>query len=314
MTEPRLVGLRALGLGDFCCAVPVWKALRRTFPDHRTVLAAPTWQQELVDLCPSIDELVPTGELQPLTAPLHGADLAVNLHGCGPESTRLLAATHLDRLLAFAHPEVAESAGGPAWDAEEHEVARWCRLVRSFGLEADESELDLARPPVAAPVPRATVLHPGAAAPSRRWPVARWAHVATALSRQGHHVVLTGGPSEASITAAIASRAALDPAADLAGRTTLSELAALIAEARLVVSGDTGTAHLASAYRTRSVVLFGPTSPSTWGPPLDGPHRALWAGQRGDPHAAEVDPGLLEITVEDVLNAVDEISLTVPVS
>jgi ADP-heptose:LPS heptosyltransferase len=73
-----------------------------------------------------------------------------------------------------------------------------------------------------------------------------------------------------------------------------------------VVCGDTGVAHLATAYRVPSVVLFGPTPPQEWGPPPDRPwHTVLWAGGRGDPHAAEPDPGLLAIEVADVLAALN---------
>jgi ADP-heptose:LPS heptosyltransferase len=90
----------------------------------------------------------------------------------------------------------------------------------------------------------------------------------------------------------------------LAGETDLLGLAATIAHAGRVVCGDTGVAHLATAYGTPSVVLFGPTPPSEWGPPPDRPrHQALWAGGRGDPHADTPDPGLLAITVQDVLDA-----------
>jgi uncharacterized protein YjbJ (UPF0337 family) len=71
-----------------------------------------------------------------------------------------------------------------------------------------------------------------------------------------------------------------------------------------VLCCDTGVAHLATAYRTPSVVLFGPTPPGEWGPPPDRPqHRVLWRGGRGDPHADAPDPGLLAIAVEDVLAA-----------
>jgi ADP-heptose:LPS heptosyltransferase len=79
-----------------------------------------------------------------------------------------------------------------------------------------------------------------------------------------------------------------------------------VAAARLVVCGDTGVAHLASAYRTPSVVLFGPTSPARWGPPAGGPHVVVWRGTgTGDPWGAEVDPALAAITVEDVLGVVE---------
>src|SRR5205823_1228874 len=70
-----------------------------------------------------------------------------------------------------------------------------------------------------------------------------------------------------------------------------------------VVSGDTGVAHLATALRTPSVVLFGPVSPRLWGPPEDARHLVLWAGRTGDPHAGSPDAGLLEITPEQVLQA-----------
>ena len=90
-----------------------------------------------------------------------------------------------------------------------------------------------------------------------------------------------------------------------AGRTNLRELAALVAAAGRVVCGDTGVAHLATAYRRPSVVLFGPTSPSAWGPPARPYHRVLWNGTTGDPHADRVDPGLLAIDPARVIAALD---------
>ena len=82
-------------------------------------------------------------------------------------------------------------------------------------------------------------------------------------------------------------------------------LAALVAAAGRVVVGDTGVAHLATAFGTPSVVLFGPTSPAAWGPPPGRRHRALWAGRVGDPHGEQPDPGLLAIPVDEVLAALD---------
>lgn len=304
----RLVGLRALGLGDFCAAVPAWKALREAFVDHRTLLVAPGWQQPLVDLCPAIDELVAADELSPLPRAARGAAIAVNLHGRGPRSTRLLAASDPVCMTAFAHPEVSSTVGAPTWDDDEHEVARWCRLVASMGAAVEGPDLSLERPAVAAPVEGATVLHAGASSAARRWPVDRWVRLASTLAAMGHRVVLTGTEAEVEVASQVAEGAGLDASSLLAGRTGLAALAAVVADARLVVSGDTGIAHLASAYATPSVVLFGPTPPSTWGPPPDGPHRALWAGRRGDPHGDVVDAGLLAVEVDDVLAAAEELS------
>jgi ADP-heptose:LPS heptosyltransferase len=90
----------------------------------------------------------------------------------------------------------------------------------------------------------------------------------------------------------------------LAGETGL---AAVVAAARLVICGDTGVAHLATAFGTPSVVLFGPVAPSLWGPPADGPHTVLWHGDgTGSPWAEVPDPALLRITVEAVDEAVRE--------
>ncbi|MBO4260099.1 glycosyltransferase family 9 protein, partial [Streptomyces griseorubiginosus] len=90
-------------------------------------------------------------------------------------------------------------------------------------------------------------------------------------------------------------------------------LCALVAEARAVVSGDTGIAHLAVALATPSVTLFGPVPPSRWGPPPDPCHRALWhPGPDGDPHGPRPDPSLLRIHPDDVLHALTALPATQP--
>jgi ADP-heptose:LPS heptosyltransferase len=82
------------------------------------------------------------------------------------------------------------------------------------------------------------------------------------------------------------------------------ELLALVGSAGLVVSGDTGVAHLAAAYAVPSVTLFGPVSPVRWGPPDHPRHRALYHGDdSGDPHGAALDPALARITVGEVVAA-----------
>jgi ADP-heptose:LPS heptosyltransferase len=261
--------------------------------------------------------------------------LAVNLHGRGPESHRLLLATAPQRLIAFACADVPESRDGPPWEAPaasapaparadapaaagpapEHETARWCRLLRHHGIPADPGALEIAAPPAEPRLVRlsarargATVIHAGAASAARRWPAERWSEVARAERRRGRAVLLTGSPGEAPLAQSIADAAGLAPDAVLAGRTDLLELTAVVAAAGRVVCGDTGVAHLATALATPSLVLFGPVSPALWGPPADRPrHRALWRGGEdavgavGDPHADRPDPGLLAITSEEAV-------------
>jgi ADP-heptose:LPS heptosyltransferase len=120
----------------------------------------------------------------------------------------------------------------------------------------------------------------------------------------GREVVVTGSAGEVRLARQVTELAGLPPGASLAGGGDLLALARTVAAAGRVVCGDTGVAHLATALGTPSVVLFGPVPPSEWGPPPDRPwHLALWVGSRGDPHGLRPDPGLLQISVGEVLEA-----------
>ncbi|SCL31123.1 ADP-heptose:LPS heptosyltransferase [Micromonospora pallida] len=300
--------LRALGVGDLATAVPALRALRAGHPDRELVLAAPDWLTPLVDLVGGVDRVFPVAGLDPPPWSGPTPEIAVNLHGRGPRSHELLRATDPGRLLAFRCPP-AGHADGPEWDDAEHEVRRWCRLLDWYGLRADPNDLSLGRPvPDRVPV-GVTVLHPGTKIPAKRWSPARFAAVARHLNRHGHRVVVTGSATELSVAEQVTRRAGLPATAVLAGRTGLADLAALVAHARLVVSGDTGVAHLATGYGTPSVVLFGPVPPTRWGPPPDRPrHRALWAGPGEGPEwdGVGVHPTMAALPVDRVLAAVDE--------
>jgi ADP-heptose:LPS heptosyltransferase len=306
---PRLLVLRALGLGDLLTAVPALRALADAFHDHQRMLACPRGLAPLAELAGVVDEVVDAQPLAPLLDGVNGVELAVNLHGRGPESHRVLQALEPRRLIAF-ESEAAGFRNGPRWRPDEHECVRWCRLLEESGIPADPGRLDLRSPPtpVAARPRGPTIVHPGAAAPARRWPTDRFAAVARAEAAAGRQVVITGSPSEAELAREVAGLAGLPGDVVVAGRTGLLELAGLVDAADRIVCGDTGIAHLATALRTPSVVLFGPVAPGLWGPPPDRPwHRALWAGEPGDPHAGEPSGGLLALAVDDVLAALADL-------
>ncbi|MBV2364446.1 glycosyltransferase family 9 protein [Streptomonospora nanhaiensis] len=314
----RLLVMRALGLGDFLTAVPALRALQRAFPGWRRYLAAPPAHADLLDLAGLAGwRIAPgAGTRAPEWAEDAPPDLAVNLHGRGPQSTRALLGLRPGRLWTHAHAEVPESAGGPAWPGGTHETDVWCRLLLWYGIAADPTDLRLPVPAdtgvrpggAGADRPDAVVVHPGAAAESRRWPPERFAAVARHLAARGHEVVVTGGAAEREIARRVAGLAGLGADRVLAGRTTLRRLARTVAGARLVVCGDTGVAHLATGYAAPSVVLFGPVDPALWGPRIDAPrHAVLWRGRTGDPHGAATDPGLLEIGVGEVIAAAEEV-------
>jgi histidinol-phosphate phosphatase family protein len=180
-------------------------------------------------------------------------------------------------------------------------------------------------PPAGAPVPKVppqpgpaqprppqagrggVVLHPGASVPARACPPERCAQIVRALAEAGHQVIVTGGPGDGALTAAVAGGVGVD----LGGRTSLAALAELLSGADVLVSGNTGPAHLAAAVGTPVVSLFAPTVPfGQWGPyrvpavrlgdPLAGCRdtRATRCPVDGHPCLADVDP-------EEVVRAVN---------
>ncbi|MFV2100717.1 glycosyltransferase family 9 protein [Micromonospora sp. LOL_024] len=305
-----ILALRALGVGDLVTAVPALRALRAAYPDRELVLAAPAWLAPLVELVGGVERLLPTDGLDRLVRPVGPVEIAVNLHGRGPDSHRLLGVARPGRLFAFANAEAGHT-DGPEWDDAEHEVSRWCRLLGGYGVPADATDLDLRRPELGTMPGGVTVLHPGSKVPAKCWPPGRYAALARELTARGHRVVLTGSAPERVTASRIGFAAGLPATAVLAGRTDLARLAALVAHARLVVSGDTGVAHLATGYRTPSVVLFGPVPPARWGPPPERRrHRALWAGA-ADRSGRDSRPAITAIGVDEVLAAVDEVARAV---
>ena len=167
-------------------------------------------------------------------------------------------------------------------------------------------------------------MHCGAIS-GRRWSPERFASLVDELSRDVH-VVLTGSSEEHDVTAHVAALAS-SPVTDVAGRTTLGSLAALIERARIVVTNDTGVSHLTAAVGTPSVVLFLSSDPRRWAPLDAQRHRAvvhpaiarahdahperpgalleecLVADCPEHPGAADADPGA--IALESVVEEID---------
>ena len=219
--------------------------------------------------------MLPTSTLAPLTGAPREPEIAVDLHGNGPPSRDLLQALRPGRLIVFARPGDAVPPGAEVsvWDDDEHEVARWCRLLREHlaGVGEPPAVWSLAAG-TAARAPRCHRRAPGRRRRIAALAVERWAAVAAALSADGHRLVVTGTPGEQGIVDAVARPAGAQTETCL----DVDELFGLIAAARMVLSGDTGVAHVASAFGSPSVVLFGPVSPARWGPPARARHQALW--------------------------------------
>ncbi|MGY1671054.1 glycosyltransferase family 9 protein [Geodermatophilus sp. SYSU D00710] len=194
------------------------------------------------------------------------------------------------------------------------EPERALSLARAAGFElpaGDDGRLAVRRPlpPVAHP-PGAVVVHPGASVPARAWPAERCAEAVEALAHAGHRVLVTGGPGERELTAAVAGTRGVD----LGGALTLAELAAVLDRARAVVVGNTGPAHLAAAVGTPVVSLFSPVVPAArWAPygvptVLLGDQDAPCRDTRARVCPVPGHPCLTSVTAAEVVAAVEKVT------
>ncbi|MDA8189551.1 MAG: glycosyltransferase family 9 protein [Dehalococcoidales bacterium] len=111
-------------------------------------------------------------------------------------------------------------------------------------------------------------IHPGSGRYSlrRRWLPSRFAEVGDALAEgYGSLIAIVGGPEEAELAQEVAGRMRCRPL-NLAGKTTIKRLVALLGRCDLFVGGDSGVMHLAAAAGTRVVAIFGPSNHRAWGP------------------------------------------------
>ena len=165
-----------------------------------------------------------------------------------------------------------------------HEAQRQLRLAEAAGFRlpaGDCGGLAVRRPlPSTAALTGGepyVVVHPGASVPARAPSPAWAAELVTELDAAGYRVVVTGGPRETDLTAAVAGTRGVD----LGGATDLAQLADVLDRAACVVVGNTGPAHLAAAVGTPVVSLFAPVVPAERWRPWQVPHVLL-----GDQSAA----------------------------
>ena len=161
-----------------------------------------------------------------------------------------------------------------SYDPGMHEIDKKLALLRPIGITGIQpapkiwllpEEITMARQFVAQLsgmfIPRLILMDPGAK-PAQRWPLERYSRLAGLLSRRFQQAVLvSAGPLYSQLAEEII-RGAGKGSVRFVGNMGLRKLMALVAACDLIISSDTGIAHIASAVGTRSVTLFGPTDPN----------------------------------------------------
>jgi len=187
----------------------------------------------------------------------------------------------------FENQDTGELTLGAPYPDDQPEVYRNLGLASLLGCPAIDPELEFPLhesdyaeaaallhifPHAARPL---IGLHSGARPPARRWPTAYFASVADELVRLfGAQIILTGGTDETEIVHSTEEQMTTQPI-NLAGKTSLGGLAALINKLDLFISNDTGPAHLAYAVGTPSITIFGPADYRRWAPLNQELHRIV---------------------------------------
>ncbi|HUF22520.1 MAG TPA: lipopolysaccharide heptosyltransferase I [Vicinamibacterales bacterium] len=285
----RILIVRLGSLGDVIHTLPAVAALRRAMPDARIDWLVDKPHQDIVGLVTAIDARVVL-EARTLKAWLNAAavlrarryDAALDFQGLF-KSALLARASGAKRVLGFSIWHLRER-GARAFYSETSEpdkqrhvmrknLALAAKLAPSIDQELSPLEFPLAAVPSAAveQLKRAlggapyAVLNPGAAWPNKRWPPERFGEVAAFLrARHGLRSVVAWGPGEKMLAEAVVSGS--EGAAVMSPALPLIDLAALLRDARLMVSGDTGPTHIAGALGVPIVSPFGPTNPARNGP------------------------------------------------
>jgi ADP-heptose:LPS heptosyltransferase len=317
--------------GDVLLQGPLVRAVAHA-ADRVVFLAGPAGA-EAAELLPGVDEVwtwrCPWIDPAPQALdPDDIADLTARVRGLAPDEALISTSFHQSPLpLAL----VLRTAGVPRISAisvdypgslldvrhrvddDLPEAERALSLARAAGFDlppGDDGRLRVRHPlPPVPHEPGYVVLHPGASVPARAWPPGHCAEAVEALADAGHRVLVTGGPGERALTAAVAGTRGVD----LGGRTTLAEMAAVLDGAAAVVVGNTGPAHLAAAVGTPVVSLFAPVVPAErWAPygvpaVLLGDQSAPCRGTRARRCPVPGHPCLSSVTPGDVVAAVEKL-------
>jgi heptosyltransferase-1 len=284
----RILIVRMSALGDIVHALPVLAAVRRAWPDahvdwivdeaYASILSlAEGLHQRIVVRGKGPDAMGYLGAVRHLRAQKY--DAALDLQGL-IKSAVWAKLSGAARVIGFDRAHLREPMAASFYsetvvpfDAP-HVIQKNLSILKAFDLAPGPIELPLHPEAAAATInalaaaggPRQyVVLNPGAAWPNKRWPAERFGALAAKLHAHTRlRSLVTWGPNEKALAEAVVN--ASSGTAALAPPTAVADLAVIMRDAALVVSGDTGPLHIAAAMGTPLVGLYGPTWPERNGP------------------------------------------------
>ena len=295
----RILCMRLDSMGDVLMTSPALHAIRESIPDCDITLLTSPAGAEVAALIPPIDEVIEY-ESPWMKATAHREDSqkdfemisrlrAGNFDGAiiftvfsqNPLPSALLCyLADIPLRLAYSRENPYQLLTHWVKDPDgkndiRHEVLRQLELVKTIGVSAKEDGLQIRVPPgdqervvqrlIHAGVDPSrpwVVIHPGATAPSRRYLPERFAAAAQTLAAEdAFQIVFTGSEEEIDLVDGIRAQMAKVRSVSLTGKLSLGEMAALLMHSALLISNNTGPAHLAAAVGCPVVDLYALTNP-----------------------------------------------------
>jgi len=334
----RILIARTDRIGDVLLSTPVIKTLRENYPHAYIAMIVSPYAKEIVEGNPYLDEVIIYdkenkhkgwfGSLKfALELQKKQFDLAIILH----PTNRI----HLVTFFAGIPKRIgyALKAGFLLTDkirhtkqlGEKHELEYNFDLLKHLGIKAEDKNMYIPKMPQAEKwaeelfkeegiksTDKLLAIHPGASCPSKIWPNLRFAEVADKLiDKYGFKVLILAGPKDVQKAEAVVKNMR-HSAINLAGRTSVSQLASILRRCMLFISNDSGPVHVSSAVGTPAISLFGRAQrglgPKRWGP-LGAKdrflHKEVGCIECLAHNCKKEFACLKAITVDDVLNTVD---------
>ena len=277
VVEPHnLLVIRPGGIGDAVLLAPGLAALRERFPHADITVLAERRNADVFDLCPAVDHVLRYDMPREFLSAIRWRyDVVIDTEQWHRLSAIVARLTRAPVRIGFGTNERDRLLTHPLpYSHDDYEVISFFRLLEPLGITVPKTlalpflslpqevsrKAEELLPPVAGR--GYVVIFPGASIPERRWGGGRFTDLARRLESEGMNVVVVGGEEDAADGELIAGTAGIN----LAGRTSLAETAAVVAEAGLLVSGDSGILHIGVGLGTPSVSLFGPGRQKKWGP------------------------------------------------
>ena len=273
----KVLIIRPGGIGDAALLVPVINNLKSCYPQAQVDILAERRNAAVFKLTDQVDNvfLYDRGELG--TVLRRSYDVVIDSEQWHRLSAVVARLVKSPVKIGFATNERSRLfTHAVNYNHQDYEIDSFCNLLAPLGitfkgesikrpfLVVPDSEFQNVKESLATLQGRNyVVIFPGASVPEKRWPIARFRELVGRLNGQGYPVVIIGGPDEHSVGETIV--AGMD-GINLAGRTSLPGSAAIIGQALLLVSGDSGMLHVAVGLNRSTVALFGPGPVVKWGP------------------------------------------------